>query len=231
MILFLVAALVAASVVPSLCIGFASPVVGEVVRGFLPTGRYSGHWGIDIVALAGSRVRSAGDGTVSFSGVVVGNNTVTVDHGGVRTSYSYLSERLVSSGDRVRRGDVVGTIGSHEGNVAVHFSVRIGDRYVDPSAALRCDLDPHVALWLRAMSTQTPYPRLHASHSRRNIRPPAHRPPRRGRDGAGPTRCRPHHLHTGWTSVAEARHGGVRSPPPPPHDRTRDRGNRLLHRR
>src|SRR5680860_1298984 len=115
---------------PATCAVLTPPIRGEIVRGFQPTGRYSGHWGIDIAAFIGQRVVAAADGRVSFSGVVVGNRTVTVDHGGLRTSYSYLSERRVVEGDRVRRGDVVGIVGMHDGRPALHFSVRIGDRYI-----------------------------------------------------------------------------------------------------
>lgn len=131
--LLLVAVLMTISIASPSCAALAWPVSGEVVQGFLPTGRYSGHWGIDIAAPEGAPIRAADDGYVSFSGVVVGNRTVTVDHGGLRTSYSYLSSRAVGKGDVVRRGDVVGIVGTHDGRVALHFSVRIGDRYIDRS--------------------------------------------------------------------------------------------------
>ena len=200
------------------CAGLAWPVAGEVIQGFLPTGLYSGHWGIDIAASEGAPVRAADDGSVSFGGVVVGNRTVTVDHGGLRTSYSYLSSRSVGKGDEVRRGDVVGIVGTHDGRVALHFSVRIGDRYIDPLIALRCSKELSAALWLRAMVPGTPYPGRHASHLRRYIRSSSLRSSCGRRDRSRPAGCRHGLLHPRRTSLAEGRKGRVRGPPPTSHD-------------
>ena len=227
----LVAAILATSIASPSCAGLAWPVSGVVVREFLPTGRYSGHWGIDITAPAGTPVRAAGDGYVSFSGVVVGNRTVTVDHGGLRTSYSYLSERTVEKGERVRLGDAVGVIGIHDEKDALHFSVRIGDRYIDPRIALRCTTQPSGALWLRAMVPGTPYPGHHASHLRRYIRSSSLRSlgGRRGR--SRPIEDRYGHLHPRGPPMAEGREGRIRSPPPASHDRVGGRRYRVLHGR
>jgi murein DD-endopeptidase MepM/ murein hydrolase activator NlpD len=74
---------------------------------------------------------------VSFAGPIVGRLSVTVHHGGiVRTSYSYLDTISVVRGQRVDRGDVLGTSGIHDDRAAFHFSVRLGDTYVDPISAL-----------------------------------------------------------------------------------------------
>lgn len=115
------------------------PVSGQVVAAFAPDGSYGGHWGIDLAVPTGTPVRAAASGIVSFSGEVAGRSSVTIHHGGsVRTSYSYLGTRAVAKGELVARGDVVGTSGVDHGIPAVHFSLRVGDRYLDPVDASTC---------------------------------------------------------------------------------------------
>lgn len=121
------------------CVGLEWPVSGPVVAGFQPINRYEGHWGTDIGANAGTVVRAAAAGHVTFAGVVVANQTVTLDHGGgLKTSYSYLSETFVVRGQRLRPGDVVGVSGEAHGSESVHLSVRINGTYVDPVGWFGC---------------------------------------------------------------------------------------------
>lgn len=135
----LIVALLAVPAGGSTCVGLAVPVEGPVQQGFAPTGRYSGHWGVDIAVAAGTPVRAAGSGVVSFTGTVAGNLTLTVDHGGgLRTSYSYLSKVTARRGDHVTESTVVGQSGAGHGRAALHFSVRVGSRYVDPLRMVGC---------------------------------------------------------------------------------------------
>ncbi|MGH3872140.1 MAG: M23 family metallopeptidase [Pseudonocardiaceae bacterium] len=69
-----------------------------------------GHRGVDLVAVAGAPVFAAGDGTVVFAGTVAGRGVVSVDHpGGLRTTYEPVSA-AVTAGDRVTRGERLGTV-------------------------------------------------------------------------------------------------------------------------
>jgi murein DD-endopeptidase MepM/ murein hydrolase activator NlpD len=114
------------------------PVEGPVVVGYAPSGSYGGHWGIDIAVPEGTVVRSAGPGSVTFAGSVAGRLSVTVHHGGgVRTSVSYLSSVNVGAGQKVGRSALLGWSGLDHDRPAVHFSLRVGDRYLDPMAACR----------------------------------------------------------------------------------------------
>jgi len=141
----------------------------EIVRPYGPTGRWSGHFGMDLAVPAGSVVRSVGSGTVTFAGVVAGRRSVTVDHGGgIRTSYSYLTAQLVSTGRRVGRGSPLGYSGIHDGRAAVHLSLRKGVDYMDPLALTRCSLVPHPGLWLA--SSLAMYPGQRERNPRRHIR-------------------------------------------------------------
>jgi murein DD-endopeptidase MepM/ murein hydrolase activator NlpD len=132
------------------CWGLQPPVDGPIVRAFDPTGRFSGHWGIDWELPVGHDIRPAGPGVVSFAGTVVSNRTVTVNHGGgLRTSYSYLDAIHVEQGDRVDLSTVLGTGGKAHGAPALHFSVRTGETYVDPQIFFECGAkSPSAALRL-----------------------------------------------------------------------------------
>ena len=140
------------------------PVDGAVVRPFeQPSSVYGpGHRGADLAAAPGTPVRAANDGVVTFAGDVAGTRHVTVAHeGDLRTSYSFLSDISVRAGQRVARGDVLGTSGGtnddHDGTV-LHLGLRVGDRYADPMTLFRpVDLTalvhlapvgaPHEAAW------------------------------------------------------------------------------------
>ena len=123
--------------------GWLKPVDGAVAEPFQePASIYgAGHRGVDLAAAPGTPVRVANDGVVSFAGSVAGTLHVTVTHaGGLRTSYSFLSDVSVRVGQPVARGDVVGTAGGtgpdHAGAV-LHLGLRLGDRYLDPMLLFR----------------------------------------------------------------------------------------------
>ena len=94
------------------------------------------HAGVDLRGTTGTSVLSAGDGTVIFAGPRGGyGTTVIVDHGGaVATLYAHQSRLGVGTGDRVRRGQAVGAVGSTGLSTAphLHFEVRVEGTPVDP---------------------------------------------------------------------------------------------------
>jgi murein DD-endopeptidase MepM/ murein hydrolase activator NlpD len=123
---------------------FAWPLPGSptVVRAFHPPAfRYGpGHRGVDLAAVAGTPVLAAGAGTVAFAGTVAGHGVVSVDHPrGLRTTYEPVSP-TVTAGDRVARGERIGTVQpGHPGcpvTACLHWGVLDGpeqDRqYLDP---------------------------------------------------------------------------------------------------
>lgn len=122
-----------------------------MVRRFAPVGFYGGHWGVDLGAPLGSPVRSARDGIVTFSGAVAGTSTVTIRGGGIRVSYSYLSGVAVRRGESVVSGEIIGWSGLDHGVPAVHVSVRILGRYVDPLSVLGCGAAAHPSAGLFLM--------------------------------------------------------------------------------
>ena len=152
------------------CPRLESPVAGEIVRVFAPVGRYGGHWGVDFAAEPGTAVGAADAGEVTFAGEVAGVLSVTVHHGGgLRSSYSYLQSVSVARGAWIQRGDAIGYSGTDHDLAAVHFSVRIGDRYHDPEDWLRCLNAPSKGLSLVPIDPAYAAPRA-ARNPRRNVR-------------------------------------------------------------
>jgi len=99
-----------------------------------------GHRGVDLVAVVGQPVLSAGEGVVAFSGVVAGRGVITVRHsGGLRTSYEPIDMRL-TSGAPVRRGARIGVVSATAGHcvplTCLHWGAISGQTYRDPLSLL-----------------------------------------------------------------------------------------------
>ena len=94
------------------------------------------HNGLDIPAPRGTNIVAAYDGQVAWSSYSSSaGNWVGIDHGnGYYTIYMHMSKRLVSEGQMVKKGQViglVGTTGRSTGN-HLHFGVRKDGSYMDP---------------------------------------------------------------------------------------------------
>jgi murein DD-endopeptidase MepM/ murein hydrolase activator NlpD len=117
---------------------WSPPVDGPVVRGFDPPDSPfgPGHLGVDYGVAPGTPVHAAGDGVVVFAGrVAAALHVVTLHAGDIRTSDSFLATVAVVSGQRVRRGALLGTTGGTgdgHGPGVLHFGVRVGAEYIDP---------------------------------------------------------------------------------------------------
>ncbi|SHF52286.1 Peptidase family M23 [Jatrophihabitans endophyticus] len=122
---------------------YAPPVVPlRVVRPFdPPLDPYGpGHRGIDLLSRVDS-VLAAAAGVVTFAGAVAGRGVVVVTHAdGIRTEYEPLRP-AVTRGERVRLGQVIGTLrGRHPGCPrprCLHWGARRGGSYLDPLSLLR----------------------------------------------------------------------------------------------
>ena len=98
------------------------------------------HRGVDLEAEEGSAVLAVADGTVtvSTSDLVYGEQ-ITIQHAdGMLTTYCHLSERLVSAGDSVQQGQIIGRSGSTGWATGphLHLEVQLDGEYVDPLKAL-----------------------------------------------------------------------------------------------
>lgn len=95
------------------------------------------HTGQDIAAPYGTPVQAAADGRVIYTGWFGGYGKIVVlDHGqNISTLYAHLSQILTRTGDQVRRGEVIGRVGStgYSTGPHVHFEVRVDGRPIDPA--------------------------------------------------------------------------------------------------
>lgn len=100
------------------------------------TGEKDFHPGLDISADKGDPVYSTADGKVTHASSA-GNygNLVIVEHGyGLETRYGHLSSFKVKVGQPVKRGDLVGLVGSTGRTTGphLHYEVRAGGRILNP---------------------------------------------------------------------------------------------------
>jgi murein DD-endopeptidase MepM/ murein hydrolase activator NlpD len=113
---------------------FQRPVVGIVVDPYRPPAcRWCpGNRGIDYATSPGDPVRAAARGVVAFAGPVAGRLVIVVNHpDGLRTTYDGVAAVATAVGVLVDADDVIGTAGDR-----LHFGVRRGDTYLDPSPFL-----------------------------------------------------------------------------------------------
>ncbi|MHB8464191.1 MAG: M23 family metallopeptidase [Acidimicrobiales bacterium] len=100
------------------------------------TGVAGFHPGVDFGASTGTPIQAPADGTVVYAGEESGyGNYTCIDHGkNVATCYGHQSAILVKLGDHVRRGQVIGLVGStgYSTGPHLHFEVRVGGTPVDP---------------------------------------------------------------------------------------------------
>ena len=105
------------------------------------------HTGIDFAAAIGTPIYATADGTVEnvevkFSGY---GKMVEIDHGfGYRTRYAHMHDFNVRSGQRIKRGDLIGYVGNTGLSTAphLHYEVLINRGQVDPVHYFYNDLLP-----------------------------------------------------------------------------------------
>ncbi len=94
------------------------------------------HPGVDFAASSGTPIRAAAGGTVVIASGQggYGNCTVIAHVGGLGTLYAHQSRIVVRDGQRVKRGDVIGYVGSTGASTGphLHFEVRVLGALADP---------------------------------------------------------------------------------------------------
>lgn len=104
------------------------------------------HEGLDFAASKGTNVFATGDGTVVVAGREKGyGNCVDIEHGyNYLTRYAHLSEVLVKPGEEVKRGQLIGKVGSTGKSTGphLHYEVRYKDIPQNPVNYYFMDLTP-----------------------------------------------------------------------------------------
>jgi len=99
------------------------------------------HFGVDIAAPAGSPVVASTDGEVVLAeaDLYYTGGTIILDHGmGITAAYSHLQTVTVKVGQRVRQGEVIGSVGSTGRSTGPHLDWRVNwfDVRLDPQRLL-----------------------------------------------------------------------------------------------
>jgi murein DD-endopeptidase MepM/ murein hydrolase activator NlpD len=124
----------------------ATPSIWPLVSGWLTssfgsradpiTGEPEAHSGLDISADRGTPVHATADGTVESAGYDGGyGNCILIDHGfGIGTRYGHLSGYAISVGQTVKRGQVIGYVGStgHTTGPHLHYEILLNGEPVNP---------------------------------------------------------------------------------------------------
>ena len=124
------------------------PVYGRITSGFGMridpfNGKLAFHPGVDIKGRLGLPVRVTADGVVKFVGYNrgYGKYVIVYHKKGFSTLYAHLSRIKVRRWQRVKRGDIIGLMGSTGRSTGphLHYEIRVGGRPINPLKFIRID--------------------------------------------------------------------------------------------
>jgi len=123
-------------------IPLGAPTAGRITSNFGKrvdpiNSRPAFHEGVDIKNAFKSPIKVTADGVVARSGYTKGfGNFVVVSHGnGFKTRYFHLSKRAVKRGETVKRGQVIGYLGSTGRSTGphLHYEIKYKNKPVNPT--------------------------------------------------------------------------------------------------
>ena len=99
------------------------------------------HYGLDFAADEGTKIEAMLDGVVTLAepNLYYTGGTLMFDHGhGISTLYMHMQKILVKKGQKIRQGDVIGTVGSTGRATGAHLDVRLNwfQTRLDPETVL-----------------------------------------------------------------------------------------------
>ena len=118
------------------------------------------HPGMDFAAAQGTEIYATGDGTIDRADALAQGygNHIVIDHGyGYKTLYGHMSKMAVSAGQLVKRGQLIGYVGSTGLSTAphVHYEVMKAGEKMNPINYYYNDLTPEQYQKLIALSSQS----------------------------------------------------------------------------
>jgi len=126
---------------------FTVPVENAIISGVYGSQRILNgkpkwpHYGLDFAADEGTKIKAMLDGTVTLAepDLFYTGGTLIFDHGhGISTLYMHMKKILVKKGQKVKQGDVIGTVGSTGRVTGAHLDVRLNwfQTRLDPATVL-----------------------------------------------------------------------------------------------
>jgi murein DD-endopeptidase MepM/ murein hydrolase activator NlpD len=126
---------------------FKLPINNSIITGVYGSQRIlngipkSPHYGLDFAAKEGKKVMAMLDGiaTLSEKDLYYTGGTIIFDHGhGVSTLYMHMKDIYVKTGQRVKQGDIIGTVGKTGRATGAHLDIRLNwfDVKLDPASVL-----------------------------------------------------------------------------------------------
>ena len=126
---------------------FIAPLENAIITGVYGSQRILNgkpkwpHYGIDFAAKEGTKIKAMLDGTATMvePDLFYTGGTLIFDHGhGVSTLYMHMQKIFVKKGQKVKQGQIIGTVGSTGRSTGPHLDVRLnwfGTR-LDPMTVL-----------------------------------------------------------------------------------------------
>ena len=126
---------------------FIIPVENAIISGVYGSQRILNgkpkwpHYGLDFAANEGTKIKAMLDGMVTLAepDLFYTGGTLTFDHGhGISTLYMHMEKILVKKGQKVKQGDIIGTVGSTGRATGAHLDVRLNWFHIrlDPATVL-----------------------------------------------------------------------------------------------
>ena len=126
---------------------FAIPVENAIISGVYGSQRILNgkpkwpHYGLDFAADEGTKIKAMLDGIVTLAepDLFYTGGTLIFDHGhGISTLYMHMEKILVKKGQKVKQGDIIGTVGSTGRATGAHLDVRLNwfQTRLDPATVL-----------------------------------------------------------------------------------------------
>ena len=126
---------------------FINPLENAIVTGVYGSQRILNgkpkwpHYGIDFAAEEGTEIKAMLDGVVTLAepDLFYTGGTLIFDHGhGISTLYMHIKTLMVKKGQKVKQGDIIGTVGSTGRSTGAHLDVRLNWFQVrlDPATVL-----------------------------------------------------------------------------------------------
>ena len=105
----------------------------------------SPHYGLDFAAKEGTPIKAMLEGEVTLSekDLYYTGGTIILDHGhGVSTLYMHLKDINVSRGQKVKKGEIIGTVGKTGRSTGAHLDIRLNwyDVKLDPASVLQLNV-------------------------------------------------------------------------------------------